>query len=81
MKFLLVDIDSGEEVDGELGERTGEVFEEAEHGVFVFYVFCCLYGFDCQQAKAHQRSFLRLTRKGTPCMIASFASAAVRIII
>ena len=34
MEFLLVDIDSGEEVDG---ERTGEVFEEAEHGVFVFY--------------------------------------------
>jgi hypothetical protein len=34
VEFLLVDIDSGEEVDGELGERTCEVFEEAEHGVW-----------------------------------------------
>ena len=76
MEFLLVDIDSGEEVDGELGERTGEVFDEAEHGVFVFYVFCCLYEFDCQQAKAHQRSFQRMTRKGTPCMIASIVREA-----
>ena len=34
MEFLLDDTDSGEEVDGELGERIGEVFEEAEHGVW-----------------------------------------------